>query len=254
MKILNWLLFISLSFSMSANEKELLTLEQDSSSIFTPKFMDNSISFLHGNDYKFGERDKTIFTFEHFSAWEWGDVFSFADHIIQDHGENITYWEFQPRFSLSYLTGKNMEFGIVKDVLIANEYNANDKGFKAYLAGIGFKLDLSDLGFKHFNLNLYYRNEIGYKGDTYQVTANWNYPIHVSDLKFRITGFVDFAGAEGDKKENLLFVPQIVMDVGDLFNKPNQLYMGVEYSNWNNKFGAKGVNEELFQFLIKYHF
>ncbi|MCM8534378.1 MAG: DUF5020 family protein [Lentisphaeraceae bacterium] len=254
MKILTWLFFISLCFSLSANDKKLLTLEQDSSSIFKPKFMAHSISFLHGNDYKFGERDKSIFTLEHFSAWEWGDVFSFADYIIEDHGENKTYWEIQPRFSLSYLTGKKLTLGIIKDVLIATEYNASDKGFKAYLAGIGFKLDLSKLGFKHFNLNLYYRNEIGHNGDTYQITVNWNYPIHINNYKFNVGGFADFAGRESTKAENLLFVPQIVMDVGDLFNKPNQLYMGVEYSNWNNKFGVKGVNEELFQFLIKYHF
>ena len=44
------------------------------------------------------------------------------------------------------------------------------------------------------------------------------------------------------------------MDIGRLFNRPDKLYAGVQYSHWNHKFGFKGAKEEIWQFLIKYYF
>ncbi|MCH2206644.1 MAG: hypothetical protein MK132_12325 [Lentisphaerales bacterium] len=55
----------------------------------------------------------------------------------------------------------------------------------------------------------------------------------------RVDRFINIAGSEAETKENILFVPQIPLDVGRLFNKPDKLFAGVEYSYWDHKFVSK---------------
>ncbi|MCM8540017.1 MAG: hypothetical protein NE328_07040 [Lentisphaeraceae bacterium] len=42
----------------------------------------------------------------------------------------------------------------------------------------------------------------------------------------------DFAGSSGDSKHNILFSPQILLDVGNIFGKAGNLYCGAEYIYW----------------------
>ena len=229
--------------------------DSETSEWFSPKFMKHSLSYLHGNTYEFSKGYRDISTLEHLSVWEWGQVFAFGDYTFLDDGKDTFYYEIQPKLSLSYVTGNDLSWKFIKDVYIATEFNHNDrKTTEVYLAGLGLGFDVP--GFQWLNLNAYWREDVKKTGDsTYQITANWGIPLEFSSkFQMRIDGFVDIAGAEAGTTEHILFVPQITVDVGRIFNKPDRLYVGVEYSHWENKFGVNGIDEEVWQFLVKYYF
>src|SRR5690606_7095982 len=69
-------------------------------------------------------------TFEHASGWSWGDMFLFVDHKwFNGHSgkDGRTYYgEFSPRLSLGKVTGKDLSFGPIKDVLISATYERGE--------------------------------------------------------------------------------------------------------------------------------
>lgn len=222
---------------------------------YKPKFMQHSVSYLYGNTFKVGERDRETMSFDHFSVWEWGEIYAFLDYMHFDEDDDEAYFEIKPKISLSYLFDIKMELGPVKDVFWSNEFNySNLGGAEVYLTGLGVKMDVP--GFKWWNMNLYFREDVKVNGrGTYQFSTDWCIPINISDkIKLHIEGFADFAGTSGNSKHNILFSPQVLLDVGNIFGKPGSLYAGTEYIYWQNKFGIEGVDEEVWQFIVKYSF
>ena len=243
--IIRFVLLLFLANSLSADEDFW----------YKPKFMAHSISYMYGNTFKVGERDRSVISPDHFSVWEWGEIYSFIDYTQFDEEDDEIYWEFKPKLSLSYLLGEKLEFGPVKDLFLANEFNYSNLGSaEVYLTGLGVKLDVP--GFKWWNINVYFREDVKVNGrGTYQVSTDFCIPIDISNkVKLRIEGFADFAGSSGDSCQNILFSPQLLLDVGNIVGKPGSLFAGTEYIYWDNKFGIEGVREEVWQFIVKYSF
>ncbi len=85
------------------------------------------------------KRDKqTTVTFEYASKLKYGDFFIFADRRHNDVGDQ-TYFEASPRLSLGAVTGKELKFGPVKDVLLATTWEAGSN-MDNFLYGIGLRL------------------------------------------------------------------------------------------------------------------
>jgi len=94
-------------------------------SIFAaPIWQDFSITGLYGTDYQLiAKEDKqTTVTFEYASKLKYGDFFIFADRTHNDVRGDQTYFEASPRLSLGAVTGKELKFGPVKDVLLATTW------------------------------------------------------------------------------------------------------------------------------------
>ena len=230
-------------------------LTADENFWYKPNFMEHSVSYLYANTFKVGERDREIISFDHFSKWQWGEVYAFLDYTYFDEDDDEAYFEIKPKISLSYLFDKKLEAGPVKDVFWANEFNySNLGGAEVYLTGLGVKLDVP--GFKWWNMNLYFREDVKVNGrGTYQFSTDWCIPISISDkIKFEFKGFADFAGTSGNSRHNILFSPQFLLDVGNIYGKPGSFYAGTEFIYWQNKFGIEGVDEEVWQFIVTYRF
>jgi|LWDU01.1.fsa_nt_gi nucleoside-specific outer membrane channel protein Tsx len=129
-------------------------------------FNENSITFQRGDNYKVGDNEQEIWTFEHLSVWNWGDVFFFYDNFKEQHtGHSGYYYELAPRLSLSKVTGRSFSAGPVNDVLIATVFERGSDGFNAWLMGVGF--DWNVPGIAYFATNFYYRDTEGVAGDTW---------------------------------------------------------------------------------------
>lgn len=213
-----------------------------------------NIQFLKGWDYEVGPEKRALITFEYANRWRYGDFFMFVDGTRFDDGGTAAYTEISPRFSLSRMTGADLSYGIIKDVLISTTYEKGKKNIQAYLYGgaVDFKLP----GFTFFKTNFYLRDSRQHDDNTWQITVAWNRPFDVGNIKLLAEGFADFAGNAGvTYHANQFIVPRLLIDIGDLTGRqPSKLWAGLEYSYWHNKFGIDGKTESAPQLQIKWVF
>jgi nucleoside-specific outer membrane channel protein Tsx len=206
---------------------------------------------LHGDRFELGASERTLMRLEHADGWKYGDNYFFVDFI--DAGDNDTtfYGEFAPRLSLGRITGRDLGFGPVKDVLLAGAVNAGED-FRAWLYGAG--VDLAVPGFSYFQVNAYVRDDKALPGSSWQLTPVWLYPFKLGRLNFEFQGFIDFIGAEGPTEFNYVAAPRLWLDLGALWGAPGHLQAGFEYLYWKNKYGVDGVNESVLQPSLRWTF
>ncbi len=209
-----------------------------------------SLTYLNGSDYEVGDPDRQVVTVEHASGHSWGDNFFFLDRLQSANGNSENYMELSPRLSLSSLTGSDLSFGPVKDVLLAGTWESGE-GFDNFLAGVGVSLDVP--GFQYVNANLYRANNDKSSNDT-QLTLTWGLPFALSDAEFLYDGFIDWTTSESDKASEMNFTSQLKWNAGKLIGTKAPVYVGVEYAYWTNKFGIDGVDERNPALLLKWHF
>lgn len=211
----------------------------------------NSITYLYGKDFTVNPEIQQTFTFEHADGWKYGDNFIFIDKIFYNgkkdsgNGPNTYYGEISPRLSFGKIFDQKLAFGPVKDILLAMTYEFGEGDTEAYLIGPGFDLDIP--GFDYFQLNFYQRTTDGDRaGDNvWQITPAWSYTIPVGSSDILIDGFMDWVvdndeNRRGTYQANLHFNPQIKYDLGKALKMGDkQLYVGIEYDYWKNKYGIK---------------
>ncbi|MBU8871422.1 MAG: hypothetical protein KOO60_11210 [Gemmatimonadales bacterium] len=232
----------------------MLMLAISSSAVLAGNWSSTSMSILNGSGYELASsEDATILTLEHASGWAYGDNFLFFDVFQPFEDDTGIYGEWHPRFSFGKISKSDLSFGPVKDVLLATELNFGC-GNRAYLYGLGLDLDIPHFSF--FAVNFFIRDDPTIVDETtFQISPSWNIPFTLGETKWTLGGFLDYAGAEGDNQEaHLLFVPQLLLDVSNFADAPGNLFVGVEYQSWTNKYGVDAVEESVFQFMAKWFF
>lgn len=221
----------------------------------------SNVQILHGNDFKLGAKERTLLTFENSLGWDYGDSFFFVD-VTEPTNTGTTYYsEWAPRLSLGKVTGKEMKYGIVKDIMLAGTLEMGD-GVRGQLLGVGLPLALP--GFAFANVNVYARRSerdfaTSQTNTGAQVTLSWKRPFSVGKTKWSFEGFLDYAwgedGGSNPKEDSLVAAPRLLLDVGALTGgKPGKIEAGVEHQIWRNKFGVKDVDEDVTQAMIKWIF
>lgn len=217
-----------------------------------------NVQMLHGDGYELGDSEMSIMTVEHASGWKYGDNFFFLD-VSNPFAKGTGYYaEFSPRLSLGNISGKKLAFGIVKDVLLAGTQEMGED-LRATLLGVGVALNLPKFAFA--DINLYYRESkrdwLTDQSDSgLQVTIDWLLPFTLGNQKFAFEGFADYAwgekGGSSPKADNLIAGPRLLIDAGNWFGAPGKVQVGIEYQIWHNKFGVKGVDEDVVQAMFKW--
>ena len=225
-----------------------------------PVWQDFSITGLYGENYEsidangiHSDVEQSTITAEYAAKLTYGDFFAFADRTNNDIDGNQTYFEVSPRLSLGAVTGQKLELGPIKDVLIATtwEGNTGTSNFNNYLYGVGF--DLAIPYFQYAQLN-FYKADNDLSADDYQMTFTYGVPFKLGSEDFLVDGFLDWSTAERDHASELNWTTQWKWNVGKHISPETRLYLGVEHSVWNNKYGIKGMDQNDVSALIKYHF
>ena len=237
------------------------------------QWQDNSLTYLNGIDFKVDPPKQQTVTFEHASGWSFGDLFIFVDGIkynteaTNGAGDGHTFYgEISPRLSLGKISGADLSFGPVKDVLLAATYEFGEDDVDSYL--LGPAVDLNIPGFDYFQLNTYLRTTDGRRdGDNvWQITPVWSYTIPVGDSDLVIDGFMDWVVDNDDSYHaNLHFNPQIKYDLAKAMGWGKRFYVGVEYDYWSDKYGIDdngfvgseilgGTDQSAISLLVKAHF
>ena len=225
-----------------------------------PVWQDFSLTGLYGENYKvpYSTQDEKIeqstVTAEYAAGFKYGDFFAFADRTNNDPNGNETYFEVAPRLSLGAVTGQKLELGPITDVLIATTWEGNsaqDSDFNNYLYGIGFNLAIPYTNYATIN---FYKAENELQKDDYQMTITYAIPFKIGGEEFLADAFLDWSTAEGpNHKSELNWTSQYKWNVGKHISPETKLYVGVEHSVWNNKFGTN-IDQHDVSALVKYHF
>ena len=183
----------------------------------------NNFNELAGSDRVINNNMSTI-TLEHANGWSYGSNFFFIDMSSADFGSTKSYKvysEWAPAFSLSKILNKNLEFAMIKDILISGEINQGDD-FQA--KNIGMRLALSLPKFNFFDFNVFMRKD-NYNKQTYQTTLAWNSTFTMGSVPFIFEGFVDYYGV--DFGTEVISQPRLLID--GKFLGLNDLQAGVEF-------------------------
>ena len=237
------------------------------------QWQDNSLTYLNGIDFKVDPPRQQTVTFEHASGWSFGDLFIFVDGIkynteaTNGAGDGHTFYgEISPRLSFGKLSGNDLAFGPIKDVLLAATYEFGEDDVDSYL--LGPAVDLNVPGFDFFQLNTYYRETDGKRDGSgvWQITPAWSYTLPVGDSDLVIDGFMDWVVDNDDSYHaNLHFNPQIKYDMAKAMGWGKRFYVGVEYDYWSDKYGIDdgsylgdeilgGTDQSAISLLLKGHF
>ncbi|WP_104511361.1 outer membrane protein OmpK [Acinetobacter indicus] len=219
-----------------------------------PVWQDFSLTGLYGTNYEqvFNEaEEQATLTVEYAAKVKYADVFFFMDRSRDETDTKATYFELAPRLSLGEVTGQNLAFGPVKDVLVATTWEGGE-GFDNFLYGVGFALDIPYT--QYANINFYRANNESTRDD-YQMTITYAVPFKLGNEDFLVDAFLDWSTAEGPQHASELnWTSQYKWNVGKHISPETRLYVGVEHSVWNNKFGVKGADQNDVSALVKYHF
>ncbi len=218
-----------------------------------PVWQDFSVTGLYGENYEqvFSPEEKqTTVTLEYAAKVKYADVFFFVDRARTDADAKSTYFELAPRLSLGEVTGKDLSFGPVKDVLVATTWEADSSNFDNFLYGIGFSLDIPYTQYANIN---FYKAENELQKDDYQMTITYAVPFKIGGEEFLADAFLDWSTAEDTHASELNWTSQYKWNVGKHISPDTKLYVGVEHSVWNNKYGSNKDQNDV-SVLVKYHF
>jgi len=224
-----------------------------------------NVEYLYGWNYRLTDREAGIITLEHVSGFAYGDNFFFLDitHPVHDTTKpEALYGQWDPRFSLGKITGAKLGFGPITDVLVTGElgYGANLFGYqREYNYGLGF--DIKMPGFAVFAINFWVHDTPYHDGVTYQISPYWAAPFHLGPVGFLFEGFLDYVGEEGEAGKGagvshayLITQPRLLLDLGSLWKKEGDLFVGTEVDIWHNKFGVDDVDQVTPQAMVKWVF
>lgn len=225
------------------------------------------IQYLHGSNYQqpFNPNaiEQSIITVTHSDGWKFGRNFFFMDTLFTENGQpsqTNVYGEAYSSLSLGKILGEDLSFGIFKDVNATVGVNGGERldnsksGVRIVLYGATIDFNLPFFAFFKVDILNHVPLEPTMQGASVQITPVWNLPFSIANTKWNFEGFLDFIGSKNNASYNVLTQPQLRLDVGDLWGKSGHFYAGIEYQYWHNKYGIKGLNENVPQVLLVWKF
>lgn len=218
-----------------------------------PSWRSSNIQFLYGNHYQLGPATRESITIEHASSWRYGESFFFSNIFNRrDEGTEL-YAEFYPRLNWRDVTGQSPTVSWLDDVSLVAGLNIGNlprhDPFRAYLLGAGLKFKASAMDYLKLDFMAFKADHVDTTG--IQISPIWGMKFQLGQSRFLFKGFIDWQSSDATGGEALLLAqPQLLLDMGHYWGHSNQLYVGIEYSYWYNKFGIDGVIEKVPQAML----
>lgn len=231
------------------------------------QWSNSEIQYLHGANFNeaFNPNDvsKSIITITHAHGWQYGRNFFFMDTLITESGQpsqTNLYGEAYSTFSLGKISGMDLSYGLFKDlgltagINLGENMNSRHSGFRAWLYGVTVDFNLP--GFSYFNVDFLRQRvtETANIGSSWQITPVWKFPFEIAGTKWSFEGFTDFIAKNHSTARQALAQPQLRLDIGDIWGETNHLFLGIEYQYWHNKYGIKGLHDNVPQVLVIWKF
>lgn len=225
----------------------------------------NEIQYQGGdllNPFTRQKASTDIITLQHASQWDYGSHFFFVDFLNDDTADKFNdqdvYAEFYSHVSLGKTFELNLPQGILKDVSVSMGVNYGaDANVLKYLPGVQLSLDVPAFRFFTILTTAYLDDSQNPQSDSYMIDTAWNLPFTAFKQKFSLEGHLEYMASRENETTGepvsawILAQPQLRWDMGySLFNRPQQLFVGMEYQYWKNKLGVQDANEQAAQLLL----
>ncbi|CDG96551.1 conserved hypothetical protein; putative exported protein [Xenorhabdus bovienii str. puntauvense] len=200
---------------------------------------------------------------EAFGDYKIGDMYVYSiwqNSLQHDYqGDKSTYYyKFVPRLSASKITGYDLSYGPLKDVLFA-QWIAKTKNVKYdYFPGIS--LDWQVPGFSWLRTLFYFENNTKGNWNDQRIHIDYAIPFNNQLGDFRIVGTLDYTLGLHDNPEMLEFKPELHYDLGKkLGYQSGHLWTGLVLNTTKNKYKIKDTpyyrtNQFSYGVFIRYSF
>ncbi|MCY1267833.1 hypothetical protein D9M68_205430 [compost metagenome] len=237
------------------------------------EWMNNSVGFRYGKEFTNPNNPndiaKRIYSFTHASGYRYGSNYLNLDVFLSDsndprkgtdHGGSEVYGVYRHQLFASRVFDQKFDNALVKDYALTLGFDAsrnnNLASAKKRAVVFGPTLKLNTVGFVDLSL-LYYKekNHSGIPGvkhpdhtfdATYMLSAAWMRPFQIGGHAGKFQGFLNHVGDKGEDYNDRDTAPETLMRAALMFAarpgqniKPN-LWLGVGYEYWHNKFGVDG--------------
>ncbi|MDC9595894.1 outer membrane protein OmpK [Xenorhabdus anantnagensis] len=184
---------------------------------------------------------------EAFGDYKIGDMYVYSiwqNSLQHDYkGDKSTYYyKFVPRLSASKITGYDLSYGPLKDVLFA-QWIAKTKNVKYdYFPGIS--LDWQVGGFSWLRTIFYFENNAQGNWNDQRIHIDYGIPFSNQLGDFRVVGTFDYTLGLGDNPEMIDFKPELHYDLGKkLGYQAGHLWTGVVVNPVKNKYKIKDTSD-----------
>ncbi len=230
-----------------------------------------SVQVLHGSDFEEFDRsgvDKTTATYEYTGGGEYGFQYFYVDVYRYDEkgSKDVEFFgEYYRHFKVAGSRAKPGRRLSFKNLYLTAAglagARSNDTEVVAGLFGATADFNIPTFDYAALSMLTYVEatsingRRGSCDGTTYQVTPFWRNSFQVRKLRFVTQGFADFIGAKKGCAAQIIFQPQLALDIGRLLGgKDDRLLLGVEHHVWDNKFGVRGLDESTTQAMIRFRF
>lgn len=241
--------------------------------VFAFDWVTNTVGFRYGQQFTNPNNpdqfSKRIYNFTHANGYSLGSNFFNVDVFLSDsrdprkgadHGGSEVYAVYRNQLFASRVFDTSIGTGLIKDYALTTGFDVNrnnnlaSSNKRAWVFGPTIKfntmgvLDLSLLYFKD-------KNQTGIPGakheeknfdGTYNLNLTWMRPFHLGNHAAKFQGFFNHIGSKGGDyndndtvPETLIRTSMMVAAIPGKNIKPN-IYFGVGYEYWHNKFGVDG--------------
>jgi nucleoside-specific outer membrane channel protein Tsx len=220
-----------------------------------------------------GDQDSQthILTFQHASGWKYGENFIFIDFLNDadddDFNDDDVYGEIYLNFSLNKILDTKISMGPIKDIGILAGLNMGaDPKVVKYLPGMRASWDIPGFAFLNTDFAIYIDDSAGLSSggapkedNSFFIDVNWAYPFKVKSHSFSIEGHMEYIGERtsetGATVSDWFFAqPQFRYNIGEQFDQPQKVFVGIEWQYWMNKLGDTETDENVAQFLLVLRF
>lgn len=226
-------------------------------------FTTSSLSARYGGSFQepaiAEDVPKSIFTFDNTSVGRWWSSYVFVDVLRSwseaDANAKEVYGEWYPSLSLRKVSGREFSTGLLRDVSLTVGLNTGVRSTGpspfAVLPGATFALNVPGFtfvsvgAFAYIDRGRFQGQPSDCQATTYQITPSWSLPLSVGAARLKLDGFVDFIGKHANCEAMVLTEPRLTLDISTLWDKPGHVYVGVDWLYWHNKYGIKGLKDNL---------
>jgi hypothetical protein len=184
---------------------------------------------------------RTNLSFKHNSIWKYG-YNEFDITVINPNQQTyVIEGSYRPSLSLVRSSGVFTNQYPMLDFALTAQFAWTELGERVFDLGFDFHLAPPN-SWHYFIVGAYARKNLNHTGGTYSLQVRSKITIARSVVfKLLVDGTPKDQGK--DLKGNILISTEILMDIGKVWSRGNQVYLGPNFQYWFNKLGASGKNE-----------